>query len=115
MAKFQSEHSQARLEQLRQLFKRRPMAVTEAAKALQVSAQTATHYINHLRDLGEIKVMGVQSAGRHNAPANVWGLVIKPAPKPKARKAPTICRADMPMLTHWIGGSPFLGLAASGA
>ena len=114
MAKFQSEHSQARLEQLRQLFKRGPMAVTAAAKALQVSAQTATHYINHLRDLGEIKVMGVKSAGRHNAPANVWGLVIKPAPKPKARKALTV-RSDVPMLTHWIGGSPFHGLAASGA
>lgn len=111
MAKFESEQSQDRLQQVRQVFKRGPMTVTEAANALKVSAALMQHYIRHLSDKGEIKLMGEKSSGRHNAPANVWGLVIKPVPKPKARKALTI-RNDLPMLTHWIGGNPFERLTA---
>lgn len=113
-SKFQSEQSRARLQQMRQLLRQNPMTVVELASVLQMSAPHANHFVRHLRDLGEIKVLEERLVGRFNTPANVWGVIVKPASKPKAGKAKIINapRPGVHTLTRWIGGNPFERLTA---
>ena len=114
--KFQSEQSRARLQQMRQLLRKTPMTVVELAGVMQMSAPHANHYVRHLRDLGEIQVMEERLVGRFNTPANVWGVIVKAAPRPKPApgKAKIINppRRDVHTLTRWIGGNPFERLTA---
>ena len=96
-----------------QLLRRENMTAMEVAKELKVSAQLASHYIRHLRDLGDVKVVGDKPVGRHNARAKLWACtkIVEPVKPPKAIiiNPP---RRNMHTLTRWVGSNPFERLAA---
>lgn len=121
MAKFETAEAAARLEKVRKLIRKRDRTVTEVAVALNVSKPLATHYVQKLRDLKEIKVVDTVLVGVFRSPANLWGWVgpqAKPAPtKTPPGKARIVDppRRDVVTLTRWVGGNPFERLTACGA
>jgi predicted ArsR family transcriptional regulator len=118
MARFETAEAAVRLEKIRRLIRKQNMTVAEVASALDVSKPLATHYLRHLSDLKEIKVVNSVSAGMYRTPTNLWGWIEKPKPaKPQAGKARIVNppRRDVVTLTRWIGGNPFERMTANGA